>query len=539
MAQVRVKIGSTDYSLATEIIPVGWDTVLNYRKDTDSRNFIEEPKNDFVLYCRALPTSWESGGTAWDNLAAATGACYTFQINIETKCSGSWSSVWTGEFSSKDWKINYDKQTITVKIKKNSDLDCLKLNWGNEVNLYDLSPVVSVKPYYFTYKTHEESITATPGVECSVTVPFVFGYCNFDIQRIPSGGSEKCVYFYHRFERPGTCSGSSPVPPDDFSSWAYLSGSCPGTPLFWACPETERTPYEYPNGRYLGDVIQMLMDETGCGLLVVSDFLNINPDASAPSNVAYDAALLYLQTLVVFQKSDVKRPDASDTSRFTAWNMKLQDLINDLKILFNMDWKIVEGVFRIEHVSYFQSTAGADCTAEKYARGLQQDKSNIAKFTKFQYRDVQCSNYFTGYPIEIYCGEGTAEKKLSLFSCDIDFISDVDNAESVGDDGWVLMSTYIDTGVLYNQNNNRELSWFQLHQDFYRHEMAGAGKINTVDATPLSLKKNKKQPPFAVRHCCNDTFDPDNYITTSMGDADIEVADKNLAQDSLTLDVKY
>lgn len=119
------------------------------------------------------------------------------------------------------------------------------------------------------------------------------------------------------------------------------------------------------------------------------------------------------------------------------------------------------------------------------------------------------------------------------------FISNADNAESIGDDGWVLMCTVDDGGTLINVTDNRQLSWTKLHDNYHRHDMAGAGKINGVDTTPLSLKKVRKQPAFSVRHCCGDTFDPQNYITTSLGNANVESAEWAIAKDVLTLEPKY
>ena len=55
----------------------------------------------------------------------------------------------------------------------------------------------------------------------------------------------------------------------------------------------------------------------------------------------------------------------------------------------------------------------------------------------------------------------------------------------------------------------------------------------------LSIKKTRKQPAFSVRHCCDDTFDPANYVTTSLGQGDVESAKWNLAKNILTVELKY
>ena len=541
-ADVRVKIGSVAYSIPEAVVSVGWDTVLAFDRDGDSVNFDLSPKSEFVLSCRHLPLDWTGDEIDWDYLLDAATSCYDFEISIEQRCpkgTGTWSEVWAGTFNPKNWKVNYDRKTITFKVKETGELQCLKEAWNIEKNPHNLTTPVTMKANEFTYLTTEDEDLVGLGVPCppgqGIFAPV--GYCLDEL----IGEHTKCDYCYHSFRANGTCDGATPVPPNDFLTWTLLSGGCPGTPVYWTCPDSSRLVFEFRNGRRLDAVLDWLLDQTGCGLAIKSDFFGINGDATAPDNAAYDAALEYCQDLLIFQKSDIKRHDASDTSSSPSWGMKLKDLLEDLKTMFNLDWRVTDdgATLRIEHVSYFFSTAGADYTNEKYERILEYDRDKIPKYTRFQWRDKQCSPYFAGHPIEIYCGEGELERKLSMLSTDIPFIVDIDNAESIGDDGFVLAASYESAGKNYNLDNNRGLSWTQLHENFHRWEMPGAGKINNADTTPLSVKKTRKQPAFSVRHCCDDTFDPANYITTSLGNGDVESAEWNLARDILTVELKY
>lgn len=537
MAQARVKIGSTGYSVPEAVVEVIWDYVLSYKRDGDGVNFEIEPKSDITIVCRKLPDTWLLASVDWDYLLAGFALCHDFQMTVEVNCGGSWTAIateWT--FNPKDWKIDYDKKTITFKVRENSVLNCLKRYWTTEQNIFGILPPVTIKPYQYALKTTTDTEHVGPDEECPTAV-VPSGYC----LDIVEDYNPICIYHYHRFEKAGSCSGSTPVAPDTWNTWTLLSGSCPGTPIFWACPNTSRLPFEFKNGRMLQDVIQYLLDETDCGLTLVSDFFSFDPDSTAPTNDAYTAAAADLANLVVFQKSDVKRHDATNSSLSPSWNMKLQDLLQDLATMFKVDWRITASgtVFRLEHVSYWSSSAGADYTNESYLRELQFDKEKISRFNRFQYRDKQCTSYFAGKPIEIYCGEGESEKRLSLFSCDVSYISDADNAEGIGDDGFVLMAAFDSGGTLYNTENNRVLSWTELHTNYHRHEMAGAGKINNTDVTPLSIKKTRKQPAFSVRHCCTDTFDPSDYITTSLGNGDVESAEWAIVRDTLTVELKY
>ena len=69
--------------------------------------------------------------------------------------------------------------------------------------------------------------------------------------------------------------------------------------------------------------------------------------------------------------------------------------------------------------------------------------------------------------------------------------------------------------------------------------MAGAGTINGIEVVPESLTKTRKQPEFKVQKCCDDPFDPNNYITTSLGQGKIDNADWNLSLSEILITAKY
>lgn len=540
MAQVRVKIGSVSFGLPQEIVSVGWDAVLSMKPDDDSRLFLEELKSDMTLSCKNLPSMWEGDTQAekFAHLLEAEADCHTFEVSIEVLCDDEWTEKWSGTFDSK-WKSDLDKKTITFRPKQVNAAACLKKEWTEPVNIYDVAPVVRTRPYNVTYKWD----TIGP-VTCTDDPPDNPGFCWDGIKIVVASGPHagECSWHYHRFERPGTCDGATPVPPDEFQDWELLSGGCPGTPVYWACPESARVVANFRNGRTLKDVLEFLLEETGCGLSLVSDFFNCNGDDTAPDNEAYTAAATYLQHLVIHQKSDVKRHDATETSKAAAWVMKLQDLLSDLKIMFKVDWRIEnDDTFRLEHVSYFEAQPGADYTSKKYERSLSAEKGDVPLRTRYSFRDEQCSDYFKGRPIEIFCGEGEKQIRLSLFSTDLGFITSSDNAESIGDDGFVLIATTPSgfTNIYENIDDNRPLSWSELHTNYHLHEMFSAGTINGEEVTPLSLKKYRKQPPFRVVLCCDETFDPSLYITTSLGEGEVVEAERNLAEEILTVTLRY
>lgn len=545
MANYRVKIGSVDAGLSVQVMPLGWDAILEWKREADSANYTFNPKGDFLLNCARLPAAW--GPAAPDIFQALIDEeenCTSFEVAIEIECpknSGTWEEVWAGSFSSKDWKRNNDQKTISVKAKETNPLQCLRENWKTQKNIYNVGTWQTVRPYLNEYEKYTEVIDQPLATPCG-DPPVVSGYCFYSKESKKVGTDEKlCIYHYHRFKKAGTCSGATPVEPDTFNSWTILTNSCPGSSLWWTCPASTHLPWTFIHGQRLQDIIEFLVDETGCGLTVKSDFFDLNADATAPSNAAYTAAADYCQNLIVFQKSDVKRHDATNPATQPAFVMKLADLLADLKLMFNLDWRITDSgaTLRIEHVSYFEAGAGNDYSAARYTRELLQDKADAPRLTRFQYRDEPCTSYFKGSPLEIYCGEDEKDFRLTLFSCDISYITSNDAVDNVGDDGFVLMAAVDVGGNLYNVDNNQGLSWSELLYNFYRHNMAGAGEINGAPVTPLSLKKTRKQPAFVVPHCCDDSFDPSDLHTTDLGDGQVDSALWNIAQDYIELELKY
>lgn len=548
MANYRIKIGSASLGLSQQVISVGWDSVIEWKKESDSRNYSINPKTDWLISCARLPSDWGLDKTAvFQDLVDASDDCETFECSVEVECpagSDNWEERWSGEFSSKDWKVSDDKKTLSVKPKENNPLDCLKENWKKDENIYNIVAWETVKPYFNIYKDKQRVIVGASPADPCLSPPSESGFCHYETESIPGSPPDiptKCIYYYHRFEKAGGCSGSTPTEPDDFTDWTILQNNCPTSSVWWTCPEGSNLPFTFIHGTRLGDVIQYLLDQSGCGLTVVSDFLNINPDFTAPSNDAYTAAADKLQHLLVFQKSDIKRHDATDAARRPAFKIKLADLMADLKVMFQMDWTVTDAgsTFRLEHVSYFSASVGNDYTASKYKKELERDRNDTPRITRFFYRDEKCSDYFRGFPIEIDCGEDEKELRLSLFSVDLEYIVSDDGLESIGDDGFVLICADDIGGTLYNIDNNRPLAWSELLYNYYRHNMAGAGSINELPVTPLSLKKTRKQPSFNTQHCCGDTFEPFDVIVTSLGEGEVQSAEWNIAKDYLEIEAKY
>ena len=300
MADYKVKIGSTDLGLAQSEILIGWDAVLKWDRERDSANYLFSPKNEFVLNCARLPAAWGVDKTeVFDSLIDSELDCNIFQVSIEQECSGSFVEVWSGEFSSTEWKSDRTKKIIRVKASEVNPFDCLKEEWKEKQNPYGLTPF-NVRATYNTYELFEDVFVQTePNEPCPppITVP---NFCYFDLvetydPQTPPYPAIVCGYLYHRYKQNGTCSGGTPVAPDSYNAWTLLTNNCPTSSEWYYCPDDPRVVHLYPNARDFNDTLEYLLAQTGCGLTVISNFFNINPDATNPSNAAYTAAVNYYQ----------------------------------------------------------------------------------------------------------------------------------------------------------------------------------------------------------------------------------------------------
>lgn len=548
MAEVRVRMECADYGLSDAVIAVGWDSVMNYQRDKDFRNHRLSIRGEMLIGCNALPKNeWDvdEPGNPWASFVLMDNGCYIFKVSVDIYCAGSWVEWWVGEFSTTEWRINLDKKYVIVKPKTSEfsfadwGIECIKKKWTEVINIYDIPDRIEVKPYVGTYDPFEFQGNYT--MPCNqVTPPVVPDFCFDEVVETPQPVIITCTFFYHRLTKEGTCEGGSPVPPDLVADWYLLEDNCPSPPLYWKCPIDSHLAATYQYGRMFSDVIQYLLDQTGCGLQVQSDFFNINPQGDAPDNRAYQAALLYLQNLVIFQKSDIKRFDAANKSDRPSWVIKIKEIFDDLWIMFKVKPSIADDVIlRLEHISFYEAQEGNDYTNEYYTRELQRDNADTPRLTRFYFRDEQCSEYFRGFPIEIYCGEGEADARCTQFYTDLNFATDADNAESIGDAGWFMMATEQVDGVYRVIQDNRPLSFTELHANYHTYEMAGVGKINGEEVVPDSILRTRKQPPFSVKKCCDDEFDVERLITTRLGQGEIENADLNLSTNELTLTAKY
>lgn len=326
---------------------------------------------------------------------------------------------------------------------------------------------------------------------------------------------------------------------------------------------------ELPNGKRLNDIIEDAVSHCCPGLTVKSEFLQINPDTVTSTNYVTGEDT-YVNEIMVFQKSDVKRPWA--TEHATVGTYTPQELFYWLFVKFQLKFCIFGNVFRLEHISspYFRLPVSIDLTTDPYNRMLAAtrrytyDISNLpAKemFTFMEARQIVTftpNDDFAGLPITYdgFCvnrkeGENVITRDLRRITNDIIFIlinsggaetrvTDNETANSykvssdvkkgvISDDGFSFVATRIDSGVRYGVVRptilntidlfNNVMGFALLHDKFYRTDRnAASGTMNGVATTFDTTKFIKRQVRLPFELCCLSSFNPHEYMTTALSE---------------------
>jgi len=530
--QVRFSISSTSIS-SQSVTPI-WKGDIGWRRDKDSVFYEKELKSELVFV-----------GADYQLITAVVSACEKITVTIEVLCGTSWTVEYQGAFTKFDGKEDKDKCAFRVTPKITDTLKCLCSEWEDETEIYaGTGAVITTKAFGGTYEAgHGISQccrTVYDPSPCDQFNSLATGWCHEEttVTQQPSNAGFCANQFlavssYHRV----TDTGTPTTPPTHGTGWTLLSGS-----TWWRCPtfsEIKIGVLKY--GRRLDQVLQKMVNSTGCGLTLRSHFFAINnTHAAAPTNTPYTYAADNLRNITVHQKSDVKRPYDSNAAFSWVWKMKLKDLLDDLRTIFNLYWKIEGSSLILEHISYFAALSGADFTAAQMKKQLEGDIDTPEKET-FVWADADAYPTFQGQVITYDCGSGSKEYRVNLFSTDLQFIRDEANAARIADAGFCLVANSIDGGGNYwVKEANYALSWQYLHENLHRHNRPfGAGKMNGTATTFASAQTNRKQESFTVPNCCTDNFDPAKTVTTALGQGQVVTATKNLYKDTLTLELAY
>ena len=311
------------------------------------------------------------------------------------------------------------------------------------------------------------------------------------------------------------------------------------------------------NGLHFSEVLKQIL-QGACPLLTLkSDFFQINPEN--PSSVNYVTGKdSTVNNIIVFQKSDVKR--ASATGNASKLEISLEEMLEVLLKMFSVKWRIEGDVFRLEHVSYYSKEIGFDTTSEMFKKYIvgkrkytyQNEKipnKEIFKFKEQSGDDWNLEVVYSG------CVTNTKNNEVTnlIDNAMTDIVFAIQNPESdskfVEDAGFVLISTkkigseyYINSEPSPNGSRlNNTFGWVQLFRDYHYYERPmKTGKVNGITTEFQTTIPTKRGETFAIPfNFCTQTFNPDNFVKTYLGNGIVSSAKHRLKDYFLELELIY
>lgn len=482
--------------------------------------------------------------------------CGEVTVTVEKLCKGNYSVYWKGVFSIFDATINYDRCFIEVKPEVMDDYKCFEDGQRDEQNIFNAGAETTVTSLVGTYETEicfdpfyfaqtpvppQDECLDDPTKWCLKSHESEFEYQENQAGEIDEGYGYRTEW--HREVINVPCVGGVPTPPTLGTGWQLLNDNCgvDGTADWWRCPAQSTEPIgDYTRGRKFADVMDMIVGNMQCSLYIKSDFFNINPLGDAPTNGAYTYAANNLHNLTVHQQSDIKRKNAINGSSSAAWELKGKDFFEDLQKIFNV-WYIIEnGVLILEHYSFFTTNLGWDLSNVATPRKIDYSGNENVRTEKFYWKEENSTFAFKSKTIIYDCGEEEKEVRCKLFNTDIGYIENEANADNINDEGFVLIANAQYNGGLVIIDNNSPLKWDNLQANLHPYaRLYKSGKINNVQQDFISWLPYIKQEKFKVDYCCDDVFNPQDLITTSLGNGVVDNATHNVLTDRLELELSY
>lgn len=543
---------------------------------------------DSVRYYIELASPIIAVGSSYTALKALLDSDPCDEIEFVIQYSG--SEVWSGQLNLK--KANWNPLLCMVSFTPDVKTDdyCLKQNWEEEENIFQYGSEVQAETFFgtLTEVTCGPVNQASPveingfyelNVSSCLADLDAYAGIRFYIDEITPGSSYDHFATWVTEQAVVACSGGVPVsPPGD--GWVLLIDDCAGSGnATWG--RKPQVTYEgelsgtsgkywdntysvvgsdastYSNGRLFSDIIEGLVSV--CSLTVKSDFFGINADATAPSNSAYTASSA-IQDIIVYQKSDIKLPNAANPA--TIGNLTLKDLLTWLNQMFAVEWQIQDSgaTLRIEHISYFTGTNGDDLTSlhpvyVKNKNAFSYQVANLVPREKFEWMDETTDSDFKGLDIIYPAGCADAGREASVIRVDGVF-TDLGTVNSspgnVQDTGLFFLATDEISGSYYINREageisgeikpNAHLSWANLQENYLSwNRLFPSGNMNNQDITFNDYIRAKKQEslffPISVTNFF--TLDYSDKINTEIGWGEISSATYSAKSCLLTVELLH
>jgi hypothetical protein len=531
--------------------------IFEYTKETGKRFYKHNCKDEFVFSTKA------DYQLVKQHYATE---CNEVKIIIEKTCNGDILEYWVGFFKMFESKDNRDLCFIQVKAKPFDVYKCFDAALKTTVNLYAGTVVTTqsiggeIEESICTNETYDgdcgDYYAAYYG-QLTDCIDSVDNWCKKSNTVLvngvldepecylnPTGLTLTQTTVWHREVFNTLCVLGEPAEPTFGSGWTLLENNCGDNyAKWWRCPATSSNSGivlgAYTRGRMFNDVLERIIENIDCELTIKSEFFGINAIDDAPDNIAYEFATNNCKNITLHQKSDIKLKSVLTPSTAPSWGVNLKEFFDDLEVIFNVKYLIVDGVFILEHDSYFTSVMGLDLTGKTKNKTLTYGSIDNVRNEKFFWPE-ESSIEFAANEIIYDCGEESKERRCTVLSTDIGFIENPANADRIPNAGFVLICNELNGTDLIIKNSNLPFNWVNLHDALHRHgRLFKSGKLNGFSQTFLSWEPFIKQDKFKFSLCCENEFDPNKFITTDLGVGSVASAEQNIFTGMVDIEMAY
>lgn len=572
----------TDRLGTIAVVPLGeGDFTLEYEREND----------DKLSYKKQLSGKVVFTGEAFQRILQMENSVYRCDeqtLTILKVCNNVERIYFVGKISMNEAEFNLDKCQVTLKYSEDKTDKCIDDGKNIKLNLFQLiwnRITVKTASYVGTIET-KTCFKNSPTYQssdywCGTGDPYDQNWTLVSYNVHSPDGNHNFVNNVWKREIIEIDCSDTPDP-----NWVLVEDNCGttgkkkfarGVTLFdcvvTSQPEDENGAYQYTmdckvlgydggttvidNGMHFSEVMKEILKGACPNLTLKSDFFQINPDN--PSSINYvTGRTSTVNNIVIFQKSDVKRPTASGNA--SKLEIELETMLEVLLKMFNVKWRIEGNIFRLEHVSYYSKVVGFDVTSnalKKYFVGKRiysYESSQIPQKETWKFKEQQGSEW----NMEItYSGCVTNAKKNEVSNVIDEAMTDITfalqnpdkDSKFVEDTGFCLISTkkigsdyYINSENLNGSSRlNNVLSWVALIRDYHYYERPmKVGKVNGVTTQFITTIPTKKGERFAIPYnFCAYNFNPDDFVKTALGNGIVSSAKHRFKDYFLELELLY
>lgn len=533
-------------------------------------------------------------GLVQDELDSEEGNCAEHYLVVEKLKNHSWIVQYQGAFSIRDCEVDYNKCYVKFKTEVVDDYRCFLGNTDTDFNILTIPETVTLSSSLgldfnigFVFTFQKDSF---PRIAPTTPAPYTGVYWFVDDQQFNDyvGTDDYYLNLWGYIWELTDCINGVPQPPTGngdgtqwinwtevttgnecnpngttewrlsmfanpgFNNYAQIGGFSLAAPASVAInsllskntagvygpPTAYGVQYlgnpsvslSFDNGVKLLDVIQRLV-QNACPSIefIQSTFFTalVNPVTNGPN---------YWRNPVLYQITDIKTPDSDENA--SRCFVTFDKLMGDLNKMFDLWWRIEDGLFILEHESYFSGVAPTDLSDIKGFERFTFIKDTMEGSREFVSR-AQNNIDFVGMDIVYQRPCVNTERKtinLELLCADIDFIRS--HPDDTPNDAVVIVAR--DGGVMIEQIGliggvlaaNAPMSWANIHPNFHRHNANTLnGTINgsegDVDETTFIQTVPTRESNIIVADC-DVVIDEKKPIKTLLGVGQIDQLKINL-----------